>query len=124
MVSNNKILIIDSDKDTCRLLQFSLMKDGFEVQCVQSLREGYDVIVSSSPGIIIIDINLADGAGLEALRLIEIIKSIHPGAHVISSSVCNGNNERGKSLDSGASYFVDKPFSGKEIHSIVHRIAS
>jgi DNA-binding response OmpR family regulator len=124
MVSNNKILVIDNDKDTCDLLQYLLGKDGFDVQCVHSLNEGLEEVFNNRPDIIIIDINLSDKLIFDALKAIKAIKRIHPQAQVISSSVFNGNNERGKSIDSGASYFIMKPFSGRLINSIVHQIAS
>ena len=115
------ILIIDDEPDICRLLQLSLVKHGFNVKYVHNLRAGLQYIQQQQPDILFLDINLPDGSGLEALPM---IKSNCPALMIITISAYDNGLEKQKALSSGASYFLAKPFSVKNLDELIQDVKS
>jgi len=68
------------------------------------------------PDIILLDINLPDGTGLDLLRFLH---AHHPGIVVIMQTNQHGLFYRNLCLQLGASYFVDKSTEFEYIPSIV-----
>ena len=115
------ILIIDDEPDICRLLQMSLVKLGYNVKYVHELREGLQCIQRQQPDILFLDIHLPDGSGLEALP---IIKDKCPELRVITISAYDNGMEKQKALNAGASYFLAKPFSVKNLDELMNEVKS
>lgn len=115
------ILIIDDEPDICRLLQMSLVKHGYNVKYVHNLRAGLQYIQRQQPDILFLDINLPDGSGLEALPL---IKKNCPALRIITISAYDNGMEKQKALSSGASYFLAKPFSVKNLNELIQDVKS
>jgi two-component system response regulator PilR (NtrC family)/two-component system KDP operon response regulator KdpE len=115
------ILIIDDEPDICRLLQMSLMKHGYDVKYVHDLSAGLQYIQRQQPDILFLDINLPDGSGLEALP---VIKKNCPSLRIITISAYDNGMEKQKALSSGASYFLAKPFSVKNLDELIQDVKS
>ena len=115
------ILIIDDEPDICRLLQMSLVKYGYDVKYVHDLSAGLQYIQRQQPDILFLDINLPDGSGLEALP---IIKKKCPALRIITISAYDNGMEKQKALSSGASYFLAKPFSVKNLDELIQDVKS
>lgn len=115
------ILIIDDEPDICRLLQMSLAKHGYNVKYVHNLRAGLQQIQRHQPDILFLDINLPDGSGLEALPM---IKRNCPALRIITISAYDNGMEKQKALSSGASYFLAKPFSVKNLDELIQEVKS
>lgn len=115
------ILIIDDEPDICRLLQMSLVKHGFNVKYVHNLRAGLQHIQHQQPDILFLDINLPDGSGLEALPM---IKKNCPALMIVTISAYDNGLEKQKALSSGASYFLAKPFSVKNLDELIQDVKS
>jgi DNA-binding response OmpR family regulator len=61
------VLIIDDEKDLCRLLTISLRKEKIHVDCAFSLADAKSKLLDH-PSIVLLDNNLPDGLGLDFLR--------------------------------------------------------
>ncbi len=118
---NESILIIDDEPDICRLLQLSLVRHGYQVKYVNSLTEGMKHLENQRPDILFLDINLPDGSGLEALPS---IKRQCPDLPVITISAYDNGPEKQQALDTGAAYFLAKPFSVKNLDELISNIKS
>ena len=77
----NKILIIDDDKSICQTLQLHLGAEGHEVVMTQRIAEGREKWPEFSPDIVLLDLKLPDGTGLDLLR--EAKKAQWPGAVIM-----------------------------------------
>ncbi|WP_240619250.1 response regulator [Chitinophaga costaii] len=114
-------MIIDDEQDICRLLQLSLVRHGYQVRYVNSLSEGLKCLKDQKPDILFLDINLPDGSGLDALPG---IKKQCPNLPVITISAYDTGPERQQALATGASYFLAKPFSVKNLDELINNIKS
>lgn len=115
------ILIIDDEPDICRLLQMSLAKQGYSVKYVHDLRAGLQHIQRQQPDILFLDIHLPDGSGLEVLPA---IKQQYPSLRVITISAYDNGMEKQKALSAGATYFLAKPFSVKNLDELMQDVKS
>lgn len=110
------ILIIDDDPQIRELLTESLGQHMLMV--AENHREGLDMVSFCPFDLVLLDVNLPDGNGLDALPSIKAANSA-PEVIIITGE---GNTEGAKmAIDSGAWDYILKPFSTHEIHLNVNR---
>jgi len=101
------VLIIDDEEDLCALLKTVLVRENFSVDCSYTLANA-GMKLLNPPDVILLDINLPDGSGLDYFHL-------NPGNFkkssvvFISADLTPGIDER---VDlSGVAAFIRKPFT-------------
>jgi len=114
-----KILIIEDES----ALQVT-MKDFFEsknyiVKTASTIFEGEDYLLINQFEIILLDISLPDGNGLD---LIPIIKSTQKNYGILILSAKNSIDDKIKGLDLGADDYITKPFHIAELNSRVNAL--
>ena len=108
------ILIIDDEEELCLLLSYALGKLGYHIEYALTIKDGNKKIKLFKPDLVLLDINLPDGSGLEVIPL---IKKIRSPFLVISAY----DDKKETVLEQGASDFVKKPFDLSRItESIVN----
>ena len=60
-----KILLVDDDELTAEFMKLYLLDEGYEVTSVNSLRAALTALAEIIPDIVITDIQLGDGSGIE-----------------------------------------------------------
>lgn len=109
------ILVIDDDPDLCELIVDAL-GDNYNIStCNNSENEAIDLAKHINPAIIILDVNLPNGNGLEICRDISHISS-HPPLTLLVS----GDNSLELRLDAynkGGADFLAKPFRIQELRA-------
>lgn len=110
-MSNEKILIIEDDKDIKNILSDYLISEGFEVNSCDNGGKAIAAFNSFNPDIIVLDIMLPEVDGIEICRIIRS-KSLVP---IIMLSAKSGDIDKILSLGVGADDYITKPFSPMEI---------
>lgn len=108
----NKILLVDDEKDITILLEDVLRKDGFKnIRKVQNGKEAIAVCRGYSPDVIVLDIMLPDLDG------IEVCKQIRLFSHCPILFLSSKNDEVDKilGLAIGGDDYITKPFSPREV---------
>ena len=62
------VLVVDDDVELCELLARALIRDGHEVRQAGSLAQTRAALGQASPDVLILDLELPDGSGLELCR--------------------------------------------------------
>jgi DNA-binding NarL/FixJ family response regulator len=62
------ILLVEDDAPTCWRLQDALVKAGYEVRTAGSLSEARSALASGAPRVLLTDLRLPDGHGVELIR--------------------------------------------------------
>ena len=62
-----KVLVIDDEVDLCMMIRQFLGRKNYEVQIAHNLKDGMDRLASFLPDLLILDNNLPDGMGWEAV---------------------------------------------------------
>ena len=100
-----KILLVDDHQDTCAALEKLLVRRGYLVAATHSMRSAMETAVRNKFDLLISDVALPDGTGLELMMQLRAISNI-PGI-AISGFGNNGDIER--SLQAGFCEHLIKP---------------
>jgi two-component system KDP operon response regulator KdpE len=105
------ILIVDDEIPIRRLLKMTLKVQDYEVFEAGSIADALDTLAAERIDVMILDLGLPDGDGIEVIRSVRLDSSLP--IIVLSSR----NDERGKvaALDAGADDYVTKPFGVEEL---------
>lgn len=106
-----KVLVIDSDPAIHRLLGILLEGDHCRVFSAKTAEDGLSKAMSASPELILLELEMPDGAGFSVLRTLR--ECSQTPVMILSSSVAVGGKVR--ALDAGACDYVVKPFNGAEL---------
>ncbi len=110
-------LIVEDELDLCRLLSLQLRSLGISNEYVNTVKDAKLKIQDNRYDLMFLDLNLADGSGFEVLSAVSNTK------HDLSVVVVSAYDvERKKALDSGADFFIAKPFTKKTIELVVQSI--
>jgi two-component system NtrC family response regulator len=102
------ILIVDDDRMFCNLLQRQLTAKGYQVHCAFSLKEGLKKTSQAGYDVILLDVGLPDGNGLEAIPRFK--KSTSTPEVIIFTSLGDPDGAE-LAIKSGAWDYIEKPSS-------------
>lgn len=108
-----RVLIVEDDEALTPLLRVSLEKVGHVVASAKDIRSGREALAGSLPDLLLLDLSLPDGNGLEFLREIRTTISVKLPIIVLSAQKQEDIVVRG--LELGASDYVRKPFAIREL---------
>ncbi|HSN25861.1 MAG TPA: response regulator [Kofleriaceae bacterium] len=105
------VLIVEDEAPMRRFVRSALATHGFRVVEAATLREAESLSTESPPELILLDLGLPDGDGLDLLtRLRE-----WSHAPVIVLSARGREEDKVKALDAGADDYLTKPFGTSEL---------
>lgn len=116
-----KVLIVDDDAESRELLSEVLTTNGYSVGAVENVNAAR-ALLGEDDGyrIIIADLRMPDGSGLELLKELRLKKTKHEV--ILMSSFISGA-ERKLALDLGVNGLIDKPFQLSELLDLVAGLA-
>jgi DNA-binding NtrC family response regulator len=109
-VSN--ILIIDDEAALVNSLSFALRGEGYDVVGVGTAADGLRAAERAAPSLVLLDLRLPDGSGLEVLERLLVVL---PGVPVIMISAHGDTRVAVKSVKMGAYDYLTKPFELDEL---------
>ena len=68
------ILIIEDEPDIRKNLEYNLSREGFNVSSVSSLKDGFKSLDSNTYSLILLDLMLPDGSGLDLCKKIKLYR--------------------------------------------------
>ena len=107
-----KVLIVDDDPDIVQLVREVCEIESMEVTSAGSASELWDKLKENKPDIIILDIMLPDGNGLD---LIKKIRDVYRNMPVIFLTARKSDIDMILGLELGADDFVTKPFNPRTL---------
>jgi DNA-binding response OmpR family regulator len=107
-----KVLIIEDQQRLAQFLKQGLMERSYTVGWARTCAEGRDALCETSYDLIILDLGLPDGDGLDLLREWRKNGFKEP---VLILSARDAIQDRVKGLDLGADDYLSKPFSMEEL---------
>lgn len=106
-----RVLVVEDDREIRAMMQSSLSVEGFEVQTAVSVSEASALLRHSLPDVIVLDLGLPDGDGIELVH--EIRK--HHSMPILVVSARHQEVQKIQLLDAGADDYLTKPFSVSEL---------
>ena len=108
---NEKILLIEDDKNIQRFLRISLETNNYKVIAAENGIEGISLFMTDNPDLILLDLGLPDIDGMEVLSQIRSQSSVA----TIVVSARGQEQEKVEALDEGADDYITKPFHINEL---------
>ena len=108
------ILVIEDEPDIRRTLEYNIAREGFNVLTASSISEAEETIKSHSINLVLLDLMLPDGSGLE---LCKKIKS-NPKTEYVPVLILTAKDDEVDKVvgfELGADDYVTKPFSVREL---------
>lgn len=113
-----KILVVDDEPDILNLVKMILIKEGYMVSTASNGEEFMEKM-TSNPGLIILDDVMPEKRGIELCQEIKRDKTTQHIPVIIFSA--SGSSEiKEAAVKAGADGFLLKPFTIKELTSIVN----
>jgi two-component system phosphate regulon response regulator OmpR len=107
-----QILVVDDDPEICKLLARYLEEQGFRVLVATSCRALRQRLVTSQIDLVVLDVMLPDGSGLELCRDLRAERCDVP---IILLTALKEDVDRIIGLEIGADDYLGKPFNPREL---------
>lgn len=119
MTSQAKILLVEDEKNLGETLSEYLEALGYDCAWAKSKQEGQDFFKKLDPRVVLMDIGLPDGNGLE---LAKDLRAQNKNFVLLFLSAQNDPETRVEGLEIGAEDYITKPFALKELVLRLERI--
>ena len=112
-----KVYLLEDDSSICELVKCTLDMNSIECEYFQTVKEFYAAMERETPDVVLLDIMLSDGDGLEVLKR---VKSRYTGVSAIMISALSKETDIVKGLNLGADDYIPKPFGVLELTARVN----
>lgn len=116
-----RVLVVDDEADLVGSYERLLRRQGYRVVATGTLREALTSIAGGNLVLVVADLRLPDGDGLELVRAARRPPAPIP---VIVVTGFGSEASRDAALGAGASAYLRKPFSASAFASLVDQAAS
>jgi DNA-binding response OmpR family regulator len=117
MSDHARILLVEDHHDTAVVVRFVLEQRGYEVLSASSCGEACTCVESVPVDLLICDIGLPDGSGLDLVRRLTLDRSLP----AIAVSGFGTADDIRRSLDAGFIEHITKPFGMSSLIAAVER---
>ncbi|MBD3222714.1 response regulator [bacterium] len=112
------ILLVDDQEAIRRFLETTLERRGYQVRSAATGREGLALATDARPDLVLLDVRLPDGDGLDVL---EELRTLHPDLRVIILTSYGRGEMAARARERGAVDFVTKPVDLERLLDLVQR---
>jgi DNA-binding response OmpR family regulator len=120
MIRRRRVLVVDDETDFLATYERLLRREGFDVVTVTSRAAGLAVLAADSLQLVISDLRLPDGDGLDVVRAAHGLSAPVP---VIVVSGYPSDETRRAALAAGATTFLAKPFAAAVLLAAIRSTA-
>jgi two-component system, OmpR family, response regulator QseB len=114
-----RTLLLEDDLQLGKALQTALAQSDFQTVWVRRVQEAKSLLASDSFAVVLLDIGLPDGSGLDVLHWLRKNSSTVP---VVMLTARDAIDDRIQGLDMGADDYMPKPFAIPELISRIRAI--
>lgn len=112
MTASVRILIVDDEPQSRRMLRALLMKEGYRASEACTVVEALSGVRARNPDLVLLDLDLPDADGIDVIRSLRDEGSTKP---IIVVTARDNEEDKVKALELGADDYVTKPFSAGEL---------
>jgi DNA-binding response OmpR family regulator len=114
-----RVLVIDDDRELCRLLKQYLMQEGMTVHLAHDGRSGLKSALSGQHDLVILDVMLPELTGLQVVKQLRL----NSGVGVLMLTARGEEVDRIIGLEYGADDYLAKPFSTRELLARIRAVS-
>lgn len=113
-----KVLVVDDEKLIVKGIHFSLIQDGYEVDCAYDGIEALEMARNKEYDVILLDLMLP---GMDGLTVCQQVRSFSD-VPIIMLTAKGGDMDKILGLDNGADDYITKPFNILEVKARIKAI--
>jgi two-component system response regulator MprA len=119
-----RVLVVEDSPEIARLVQRSLLLEGYEVDVAGDGRGALAIVRDTPPDLIVLDLMLPDIDGMEICRRVRAMEAAYGQAPVpiLMLTALDSVPDRVAGLDAGADDYVPKPFAITELMARVRSL--
>ena len=110
----NRILIVEDEPDIRSTLEYNLHRDNYQTESVGNLLDADKILSTTNISLILLDLMLPDGSGLDLCRKLKADQSTH-SIPIIILTAKDDEVDKVVGFELGADDYVTKPFSVREL---------
>ncbi|MFM9881326.1 MAG: sigma-54-dependent transcriptional regulator [Burkholderiaceae bacterium] len=110
------VLVVDDEPDLRVLYQLTLLREGYQVESAANLAEARDMLAAKAFDVVITDMRLPDGLGLE---LLQSLATQQRNERCIVMTAYGSADNAVEALKAGAFDYLTKPVDLKQFRSVV-----
>lgn len=114
-----RILVVEDEKTLCNTIAKGLRLDGYEVDTCFDGETAWDIILSESYDLIILDLNLP---GMDGMKVLQKIRMEDTETNILILSARGQLQDKIDGLDGGANDYLCKPFHFEELEARVRSL--
>ncbi len=115
-LNNTRILVVDDEPDLRTLYELTLLREGFRVDAAGSLKEALQLLDERRFDVVITDMRLPDGLGLEVLAR---IKADQRAERCVVITAYGSAENAVECLKAGAFDYLTKPVDLKQFRAVI-----
>lgn len=112
-----KVMLVDDDRTTIKLIQTLLELDGFEVATAVSGGASLPLAESFHPDVVLLDYHLTDMTGIDVVRELRA-----NGFADLPIIITSGLDVSYETINAGANQFLLKPFEPDELPNLLRQL--
>ena len=120
-MSGERVLVVDDEIHIVKVIEFNLKKRGYVVETAGNGREALEKVKSFGPQIVLLDWMMPEMDGLETSRHLRDDPET-ADIPVIMLTAKGQEIDRERGLSGGATRYMTKPFSPKELLAMIEKI--
>lgn len=115
-INNVRILVVDDEPDLRTLYELTLVRDGFSISTAATLAEAFACLNESQFDVVITDMRLPDGLGVELIRY---VKAQQRRERCVVITAYGSAENAVESLKTGAFDYLTKPVDLKQFRGVI-----
>ena len=122
-MANEKILVVDDDKNICELLRLYLVKEGYNVTMVHDGGAALAEFDKLHPDLVLLDVMMPVMDGYAATRAIRALPDpLRASLPIIAVSANAFSEDRKRSLECGMDAHLPKPLDVHRLQSLIEKV--
>jgi len=113
-----RILMVEDNDDTSHVMKHLLERQGYRVEAVNTIASAFERAITGEFDLLISDIGLPDGSGIELMRKLAQIRPIRG----IAVSGFGMEEDVRRSIEAGFAEHLTKPINFKQLNEAVQRL--
>lgn len=119
MSPSYQVLLVEDDPFISKTLKMSLPFKGFEVTACESIQAGIEAFGTKPFDVVLLDLNLPDGSGLDLCKEIRKKNDLVP---ILMLTAMTDEQSAVQCLEEGADDYIRKPYGAQELTARMMRL--
>ena len=117
-----RVVYIEDDANMREIISTYLSMKGIAVRCASRAEEGFTLVAGEQPDLVLLDVRLSDGDGIELAARIKADPVVGGAPVVLLTGLVSEDEER-RALEAGCARFLRKPLKLSELLSEIESAA-